>query len=120
VALKVASERPVAGAVLQSPFSSLSSLARRLYPWLPLGALLVRGAFPNRERLARLSVPVLLVHGTEDEVIPFAESRSLQAAAPPGAAFLPVEGAGHNDLFEVAGEAYLRLLGERFRAWTAR
>ncbi len=117
VALTVASERPVAGVVLQAPFSSLSSLARRLYPWLPLGAVLVRGAFPNAEQVRQLTVPVLVVHGTQDEVIPFAEGRTLHAAAPAGAEFLPIEGAGHNDLFEVGGEEYLRGLGERFRGW---
>lgn len=117
VALRVASERPVAGVVLQAPFTSLSSLARRLYPWLPLGAVLVRGAFPNAERVRHLTVPVLVVHGTEDEIIPFAEGRSLHAAAPAGSELLPIEGAGHNDLFEVGGEEYLRGLGERFRAW---
>jgi len=117
VALEVASRRPVAGVVLQSSFASLSSMARRLYPWLPLGPLLVRGAFPNAERLRRLEMPALVVHGTEDEIIPFAEGRSLHAAAPAGADFLPIDGAGHNDLFEVGGEEYLRALGDRFRAW---
>ncbi len=120
VALKVASERPVAGVVLQAPFASLASLARRLYSWLPLAAVLVRGDFPNAERVRRLTVPVLVVHGTEDEVIPLAEGHALHAAAPPGSELLPIEGAGHNDLFEVGGEEYLRGLGERFRAWTER
>lgn len=119
VALKVASERPVAGVVVQAPFSSLSSFARRLYPWLPLGAVLVRGAFPNAERASRLAVPLLVVHGTADEVVPFAEGRAVHAAAPAGTELLPIEGAGHNDLFEVGGEKYLRGLGEQFRKWTA-
>ncbi len=120
VALKVASERPVAGVVVQAPFSSLSSLAWRLYPWLPLGPLLVRGAFPNAQRASRLTPPLLVVHGTKDEIIPFAEGQKLHAAAPAGTELLPIAGAGHNDLFEVGGEAYLRGLGERFRAWAAR
>ena len=117
VSLHVASERPVAGVVLQAPFASLSSLARRLYSWLPLGSVLVRGAFPNAERVRRLTVPVLVVHGTADEVIPFVEGRQVHAAAPAGSELLPIEGAGHNDLFEVGGEEYLRGLGERFRSW---
>lgn len=117
VALAVAEERRVAGVVLQSAFSSASSLALRLYPWLPLTALLVRGEFPNARRLSRLEAPALVVHGTRDEIIPFAEGRRLAAAAPQRATFLAIDGAGHNDLFEVAGGAYLRRLGERFREW---
>lgn len=120
VALAVAGERPVAGVVLQSAFSSASSLALRLYRWLPLTALLVRGEFPNARRLAGLEVPALVVHGTRDEIIPFAEGQRLAAAAPQSAELLPIPGACHNDLFEVAGGDYLRLLGERFRAWVER
>jgi fermentation-respiration switch protein FrsA (DUF1100 family) len=119
-ALFVAKERPVAGVAVQSTFSSLSSMALRVYPWMPLGALLVAGSFPNTDRIAALDVPVLVVHGRNDAIVPFAEGERLFAAAKPGAEFLPVEGADHNDLFDVAGDDYLRGLGERFRKWTRR
>ncbi len=119
VALAVAAQRPTGGVVLQSSFSSLSSMALRLYFWLPLSALLARGTFPNAERIAELRVPLLVVHGTRDEIIPFAEGKRLHRAGPAGTEWLAVEEAGHNDFFEVAGEEYLRLLGRRLRAWTA-
>lgn len=119
-ALLVASQRPVAGVVLQSTFVSLSSMMRRVVPWLPLAALFVRGSYPNAERIAGLKGPVLVVHGTRDTTIPFAEGKALHAAAPSGAELLPIEGADHNDLFDVAGETYLRGLGERIRRWIAR
>ena len=63
---------------------------------------------------------MLVVHGTRDTIIPFAEGKALHAAAPAGAELWPIEGADHNDLFDVAGAAYLRGLGDRFRRWTAR
>lgn len=118
VALAVAAERPTAGVVLQSSFSSLSSMALRLYFWLPLSALLTRGAFPNAERIREIEAPLLVVHGTRDEIIPFAEGKRLHRAAPAGTQWLAIEGAGHNDFFEIAGEEYLRLLGQRLRSWT--
>jgi pimeloyl-ACP methyl ester carboxylesterase len=118
VVLEVATRRPVAGVVAQSSFSSLSSMALRVYPWLPLTSLLARGSFPNGERIRELTVPVLVVHGTRDEVIPFSEGRRLHRAAPAGTEFLAVEDAGHNDFFEVAGDEYLHDLGRRFRSWT--
>ncbi len=117
VALGVAEQRPCAGIVLQSGFASLSSLGLRIYPWLPLSALLVKGSFPSLERVKRLGTPLLVAHGTRDEVIPFAEGKKLHAAAPAGTEFLPVVGAGHNDFFGVAGPTYLQLVGNRFRSW---
>ncbi len=117
VALKVAVERPVAGVVLQSTFSSTASMALRIYPFLPLAALLSRGDFPSHRRVGELRCPVLLVHGTRDEIVPFAEGERLHSAAPPGTELWPVEGAGHNDFFEVAGPEYLVRLGKRLRSW---
>lgn len=118
-ALFVATERRVAGVAVQSTFSSLSSMAWHVYPWMPLAALFVMGDFPNAERIAALEAPVLVVHGRQDRIVPFAEGERL-AAALPSAEFLPVDGADHNDLFDIAGDDYLRGLGERFRRWTAR
>lgn len=44
---------------------------------------------------ARIAVPWLIVHGSEDETVALSEGERLSAAAPPGSRFLPVEGAGH-------------------------
>jgi pimeloyl-ACP methyl ester carboxylesterase len=117
VALAVAAERPCAGVVAQSSFSSLSSMALRVYPVLPLAALLARGSFPSAERARRLRVPLLVAHGTRDSVVPPAEGRALHEAAGARGEWLPVEGADHNDFFDTAGGDYLRGLGERFRRW---
>jgi fermentation-respiration switch protein FrsA (DUF1100 family) len=118
-ALHVATNRAVAGLALQSTLSSLSSMAWRRFWWMPLAPLLVSGSFDNVGRIARVTAPTLIVHGTQDAIIPFAEGERL-AAAQPKAEFLRVERADHNDLYDVAGDAYLRGLGERFRFWTTR
>jgi fermentation-respiration switch protein FrsA (DUF1100 family) len=115
--LHVATNRAVAGVALQSTLSSLSSMAWRRFWWMPLAPILVSGKFDNADRVARVTAPVLIVHGTVDSIIPFAEGEKL-AAVQPKAEFLRVEGADHNDLYDVAGDAYLRGLGERFRRWT--
>ena len=118
VALAAAAQRPCAGVVAQSSFSSLSSMALRVYPWLPLTALLAQGSFPSAERARALGVPLLVAHGTRDTIVPFAEGEALHRAAGPRGELLPIEGADHNDFLAVAGDAYLRALAERFRAWT--
>lgn len=118
-ALQLAVERPSAGVIVQSTLSSLSSMAWHVHPWLPLTSLLARGMFPNAERAAALDVPLLIVHGTADRIIPFEEAEALRAAAP-GADVLPISGAGHNDLFDVGGPAYAAEIARRVRLWTDR
>ena len=63
-------------------------------------------------------MPVLIVHGTRDRVIPFSEAEALSAAAP-RAELLPVQGADHNDFWSIAGRPYVDLLTSRVREWTA-
>ncbi|MHC4821565.1 MAG: alpha/beta hydrolase [Planctomycetota bacterium] len=118
VALAVAEQRDCAGVAVQSTFSSLSSMAMSLYPWMPLASLLVKGSFPSSKRAAALKVPLLVVHGDEDSIIPPSQGRKLHEAATEPKEFLAIPGAGHNDLFMVAGDEYLRSLGERFSRWT--
>lgn len=118
VGLYIASERSVAGVVAQSGFSSMASMAREIYPWLPLSAWLARDAFPNQRRIRQLQAPVLLVHGSADEILPLTEAQRLKTVASPGTELWTIPGAGHNNLFEVAGDAYLTRLGERFRRWS--
>jgi fermentation-respiration switch protein FrsA (DUF1100 family) len=120
VAADVAADRECAGVVLQSTFSSASSMALRLYPWLPLAALYTRGVFPTARRLERIKAPLLVVHGDRDEIIPFAEGERLHRIAGARSEFLAVPGAHHNDFMDVAGRPYLAGLGERFRRWTAK
>jgi fermentation-respiration switch protein FrsA (DUF1100 family) len=53
---------------------------------------------------------VLVIHGTADEMIPFYHGQQLFAAAAGAKRHLWVEGAGHNDLVETAGESYWQTL----------
>lgn len=78
LAAQLAARRPVAGLVLESTFSSLPSMARRHGVWLYFGAERMDSAGVLR-RLDP-AVPVLITHGTSDDVIPVAEGRRLAAA----------------------------------------
>jgi fermentation-respiration switch protein FrsA (DUF1100 family) len=68
--------------------------------------------FNNLGKLPRVTCPVLVIHGTADETIPFSHAQQLYAAAPGPKYRLWVEGAGHNDLLETAGEEYWKALHE--------
>ena len=84
--------------VLLSPYTSLPDVAAEAFPWLPV-RLLMLDRFDSASRAGNVAVPALLIHGTRDEVIPFALGLRLSGLLP-GARFLPVEGAHHNDLWD--------------------
>jgi pimeloyl-ACP methyl ester carboxylesterase len=82
--------------VLISPFTSLAEAAAVRFPWLP-ARLLVRHRFANWDKAPRIGMPVLLVHGADDEIVPAWMSSEL-AHRFPRANLRIVEHAGHNDL----------------------
>nr|XP_057930012.1 alpha/beta hydrolase domain-containing protein 17A [Doryrhamphus excisus]XP_057930013.1 alpha/beta hydrolase domain-containing protein 17A [Doryrhamphus excisus] len=55
-------------------------------------------AFPNIEKVSKITTPVLIIHGTEDEVIDFSHGLALFERCPKAVEPLWVEGAGHNDI----------------------
>lgn len=80
VAVELALRRPVGAVVVESAWSSLSELAARLYPFLPVRFLL-RERFDTQAKVARLSAPLLVLHGRRDEIVPFEHGERLAAAA---------------------------------------
>lgn len=111
-AVQMAIEEKVAGLVLQSAFTSVYRVVTR---W----SVLPFDMFENERKLPQVPCPVLVMHGRNDEVIPFVHGEALHAAAPgPKTAFF-VPGAGHNDFSEVAGPRYGEVLRE-FAAACAR
>jgi fermentation-respiration switch protein FrsA (DUF1100 family) len=99
VATLLATERPVAGLVLQAPFTSVADRAQEIYFFLP-ARLLALDRFDNLSRIAKVSAPLLIIHGENDRVIPVEHGRRVFAAAnePKRAVFVP--GADHNDLYD--------------------
>jgi len=82
--------------VLVTPFTNLVAISKRAYPFAP-GWLL---KYPLRTDavIADVRCPILIVHGSNDEVVPLAESEQLRALAQVPTELLIVAGAGHNDL----------------------
>jgi len=107
VAGDVASRKPVAGLILESPFPSVGAVARAHYFGLPVDWLL-SAEFNLVERLRRISVPVLVVHGDRDEVVPIQLGQQVFEAAREPKSFYLVSGADHNDLYVVGGRPYFQ------------
>lgn len=99
VAADLAARRPAAGLVLESTFTSAFRVVRP-YPILPFDRFRTAGKLP------RVRMPVLVIHGTDDEVIGFWHGQRLYALAAGPKQRLWVRGATHNDLAWVAGDRY--------------
>jgi pimeloyl-ACP methyl ester carboxylesterase len=83
--------------VLLSPFTSITDVANRYFPILP-NSWLVRDTFDSASKAPAIGTPVLVAHGTDDEVIPFELGKTL-AGLFPNARFVALENGRHNDLF---------------------
>jgi len=85
--------------VLLSPYTSMPAVAARG----PLRAfpvrLLMRDRFDSELLAPRIDLPVLVLHGSRDEIVPIELGRALSTRFP-HARFLEVTGAGHNDLWQ--------------------
>lgn len=104
-AVQMATEERVAGLVLQSAFVSVYRVLTR---W----SLLPGDLFNNEAKLARVTAPVLVMHGRADEVVPFRHGEQLLAAAAGPKQALFVDGAHHNDFAAAAGRRYEEALRE--------
>jgi alpha-beta hydrolase superfamily lysophospholipase len=99
---RLATERPVRALVLRSPFTSLADVGARAYPFLPVRALL-RDRYPLVDQVRAVQVPVAVLAGGADEIVPVEQSRAVAGAA--GASYVEVPGARHNDTALVSGPA---------------
>lgn len=99
VAVQLAASRPTGAVILEAPYSAAVDIAADQYPWLPVH-LLMHDQFVSRAHIGDITVPLLILHGTADRVIPLASGEALFAAARDTATFIPVEGAGHGALFD--------------------
>jgi uncharacterized protein len=97
VAVYLAARRPVAGVILVSPYDSLESVARGIYPHLPIG-LMLRHRFDSLSRAPRIKAPLLCLVASEDRVIPRAHSERLYAAWGGPGQWLEIRGADHGSL----------------------
>src|SRR5699024_3968847 len=96
VVAELATQYPPAGIVLRSPFTRLSALGKVHYPSV-LVSLALREEYPVIDYVERLELPITVIYGTEDEIVPPEQSRAVAEAAAGRSDVVAVDGAGHND-----------------------
>lgn len=112
IASELARLQPPRALILQSPFTSARAMAARMFlPGLTLfWRAISRVHFDTAAIVAGLRCPVWVAHGTRDLIIPVRMGRTVFDAAQVRGELLIVEGAGHNDVPDVAGDAYWKWL----------
>ena len=97
VAAHVAAQRQVAGAILASPYDSMTAIGKLHYPYLPV-SLLLRHPFDAAADAKNNRMPLLAIVGDSDTIVPPARSRALFDAWAGPKTWLAIPGADHNDL----------------------
>lgn len=99
IAIELATKHPeAAGLIVQNSFTSLIDMSKRSphFRLFPINFLL-KHRFDSIEKVPNLKVPVLYIHGAEDDYIPPQMSRTLYARSPQPKSLFLVPGASHNN-----------------------
>ena len=107
VAGEIAIRRPSAGMIVESSFPSIQSMSDHHYFGIPT-RWLMEVDFNLAEKVRALHVPLLVIHGEQDSIVPMALGRQVFEAAPEPKRWYSVSGADHNDVPFVGGELYFR------------
>ena len=104
----LATELPPAALVLRSPFPSVEAIGRHHYPYLPIVEPLIWDRWPLERQLAqRVGVPLLVLVGSRDEIVPPGLSRRVYDAAAEPKRFIEIAATHHNDEALLAGDDLL-------------
>ncbi|MGA7563161.1 MAG: alpha/beta hydrolase [Desulfobaccales bacterium] len=108
LAVDLAARLPCRSLIIESAFTNSSELAKLFLPfmfdWRP------RVPYDNLGKIDKIKAPLLIIHGSEDEIIPVSMSRRLLAAAREPKELYIIPGAHHNDTYLVGGPAYFERL----------
>jgi fermentation-respiration switch protein FrsA (DUF1100 family) len=97
VAVALAADQPVGKLILEAPYTSVADVAASLFWFMPV-RLAMRDQFRSDERIARVKVPLLIMHGSNDPVIPIVLGERLFALAREPKQFVRFAGGGHENL----------------------
>jgi alpha-beta hydrolase superfamily lysophospholipase len=102
------------GLIIESTFTTLADMAREVtYSWVPVGLLLSQ-KFDSMSKMAKVTMPVLVVHGAADRYVPSRFSQQLYDVATAPKKLLLVEGGSHNNSMRAGAGQYRQALDQLF------
>jgi fermentation-respiration switch protein FrsA (DUF1100 family) len=113
VAIELATRKTASALVLESPFTSLPELASHLLP-IPIPTFYIPYRFDSLAKAPGIKIPSLVMHGSDDELIPTEMGRKVYDALGGPRRFVSIRGGGHNNLsdFREYHEALEKFLEE--------
>tara|TARA_A100001011_G_scaffold374901_1_gene435860 strand:- start:3656 stop:4456 length:801 start_codon:yes stop_codon:yes gene_type:complete len=70
VAIELGQKNSFNGIILESPYTSMENVAKNYYPWLPI-RLLLKDKYKSEEKIKNIKIPILIMHGKKDTIVPF-------------------------------------------------
>lgn len=95
LATRLASVKETKALILETPFLSGIAQGKSSFPLIP--TFLIRYDFRNDQSIQKINAPILIIHGTNDVIVPYEQAQALTQLAPQ-AQLVTVEGGSHNDL----------------------
>jgi uncharacterized protein len=97
VAVAVAAEKPVGRMILEAPFTSAVAVASLRYWYMPV-RLLMKDQFHSDRRIGKVTAPLLILHGVQDQVVPYAMGEQMFELANQPKHIVRFLDGGHDDL----------------------
>ncbi len=108
IATQVARDKRAAGLIVEGAFTSVPDRGAELYPWLPI-RLVAKNRFASIDKIADVSMPTLLMHAVDDNVIPISHGRAMCAAASQPKQCVEWPRGGHMNAFSENPEFWVRV-----------
>ena len=80
VATHLAQNKNYAGIILETPFTSMIDAAKTFYPYIPV-SILLRDKFENYKKVKNIKLPILIMHGEVDQIVPFSMGKKIYEIA---------------------------------------
>ena len=94
IAVEIAQNKKYAGVILESPFTSMVNMGKKYYPFFPVTYLL-KDKFESYKKINNISVPVFIIHGKVDKIVPYSMGKKMYELANPPKFFYSQEYGDH-------------------------
>jgi len=109
IAIEISLKKDVRCLIIESAFTSTKDMAKTMFLFKAFSFLLP-AHFNNLEKITQITVPKLIIHGQNDNIVPFFMGQKLYHASKSPKYFYRIKEAGHNDTYIAGGRAYFKKL----------